>query len=272
MLLLSLSHFLLCDTIIVACQASLSFTVSQSLLRFMSTESVMLSNHLILFHTLLLWPSIFPSIRVFSNELDLCIRWPKYQSFYWAPNHKQSLDSVKPDTKYFRVYKTHLMAFHISQHIFYKTYFICLQDIFNDFSSSHIWMSELDHRESWAPKNWCFWTWCWKRLLRVPWTARRSNQVSPKRNQSLIFTGRTDAEAEAPILWPPDAKSWPTVKVGHNWVTELNWTDKTQGLHHNYSSLSPKHQSSQKTHTNKWECLCSNKTGIWHVDHSLSRL
>ena len=51
-------------------------------------------------------------------------------------------------TKYVRVYKTHLIAFHISQHIFYKTYFICLQDIFNGFSSSHVWMSELDHRDS----------------------------------------------------------------------------------------------------------------------------
>ena len=46
----------------------------------------------------------------------------------------------------------------------------------NKFSSSHVWMWELDYKESWAPKNWCFWTVCWRRLLRVPWTARRSNQ------------------------------------------------------------------------------------------------
>jgi len=49
--------------------------------------------------------------------------------------------------------------------------------------------------------------WCWKRLLRVPWTARRSNKVNPTGNQSWIFIGRTDAETEAPILWPPDVKS-----------------------------------------------------------------
>ena len=61
----------------LACQASLSFTISQSLLKFMSTEPVMLSNHLILYHPLLLLPSIFPSIRVFSNESVLLIRWPK---------------------------------------------------------------------------------------------------------------------------------------------------------------------------------------------------
>ena len=48
------------------------------------------------------------------------------------------------------------------------------------FSSGHVWMWELDYKESWVPKNWCFWTWCWRRLLRVPWTARRSNQSSLK--------------------------------------------------------------------------------------------
>ena len=65
-------------------QASLSFTVSWSLLKLMSIESVMPSNHLILCHLLLLLPSIFPSIRVFSSELVLCIRWPKYWSFSFS--------------------------------------------------------------------------------------------------------------------------------------------------------------------------------------------
>ena len=65
-------------------QASLSFTIYQNLLRFMSIEWVMLSNHLILCHPLLLLPSIFPSIRVFSNESALCIRWPKYWSFRFS--------------------------------------------------------------------------------------------------------------------------------------------------------------------------------------------
>ena len=67
-----------------ACQASLSITNSQSLLKLMSTESVMPSNHLILCHTLLLLPSIFPSIRVFSNESVLCTTWPKYWSFSFS--------------------------------------------------------------------------------------------------------------------------------------------------------------------------------------------
>ena len=71
-----------------ACQASLSFAISQSLLKFMSIASVMLSNHLILCHALL--PSVFPSIRVFSTESALCIRWPKYWSFSISPSKEYS--------------------------------------------------------------------------------------------------------------------------------------------------------------------------------------
>ena len=69
-----------------ACQASLSFTLSLSLLKLMSIESVMPSNHLILCHPLIFLPSIFPSIRVFSNESGLCIRWQKYWSFSFRIN------------------------------------------------------------------------------------------------------------------------------------------------------------------------------------------
>ena len=81
----SLSHIQLFATPwTIACQASLSFTVSQSLLRFMSIELVMPSNHLILCRPLLLLPSVFPRIRVFSSELTLPIRWPKYWSFSFS--------------------------------------------------------------------------------------------------------------------------------------------------------------------------------------------
>ena len=73
-----------------ACQASLSFTISQSLLKFMSIELAMLSNHLILCRPLLLLPSIFPSISAFSNESALCIRWRKYWSFSFSPSNEYS--------------------------------------------------------------------------------------------------------------------------------------------------------------------------------------
>ena len=75
------------------------------------------------------------------------------------------------------------------------------------FSRSHIWIWELDYKESWAPKNWCFWIVVLK-TLEGPLDCKEIQPVHPKGNQSRIFIGRTDAEAEAPILWPPDAKNW----------------------------------------------------------------
>ena len=75
------------------------------------------------------------------------------------------------------------------------------------FSSSHVWMWELDYKESWAPKNWCVWTVVLERTLESPLDCKEIKSIKPKGNQPWIFTGMTDAEAEAPILWPPDAKS-----------------------------------------------------------------
>ena len=76
------------------------------------------------------------------------------------------------------------------------------------FSSSHVRMWELDYKESWAPKNWRFWTVVLEKALESPLDCKEIQPVHPKGNQSWIFIGRTDAEAETPIFWPPDAKSW----------------------------------------------------------------
>ena len=76
------------------------------------------------------------------------------------------------------------------------------------FSSGHVWMWELDYNESWVPKNWCFWTIVLEKTLESLLDCKEIQPVHPKGNQSWIFTGRTDAEAEASILWPPDAKNW----------------------------------------------------------------
>ena len=147
------------------------------------------------------------------------------------------------------------------------------------FSSSHVWMWELDYKESWAPKNWCFWTVVLEKTLESLLDCKEIQPVHPKGDQSWVFIERTDAEAETPILWPPHEKSWLIGKdpdagrdwgaggkgddrgwdgwmasltlwtwvwvnsrswwwtgrpgmlrfmglqrVGHNWVTELNWT------------------------------------------------
>ena len=75
------------------------------------------------------------------------------------------------------------------------------------FSSSHVWMWELDYKESWALKNWCFWTVVFEKTLESPLDSK-IKLVYPKGNQSWVFIGRTDAEAETPILWPPDGKNW----------------------------------------------------------------
>ena len=75
------------------------------------------------------------------------------------------------------------------------------------FSSSHVWMWELDHKEGWALNNWCFWTVVLEKTLESPLDCKEIQPVNSKGNQSWIFIGRTDAEAETPILWPPDTKN-----------------------------------------------------------------
>ena len=75
------------------------------------------------------------------------------------------------------------------------------------FPTGHIWMWELNHKKGWALKNWCFWTVMLENTLESPLDCKEIKAVNPKGNQSWIFFGRTDAEAEAPILWPPDVES-----------------------------------------------------------------
>ena len=89
------------------------------------------------------------------------------------------------------------------------------------FSNCHVWMWELDHKESWTLKNWCFWAVVLEKTLESPLDCREIKQGNPKRYQSWIFIGRTDTEA--PILWPPDAKNWIIWKdpdAGKDWRQE----------------------------------------------------
>ena len=74
--------------------------------------------------------------------------------------------------------------------------------------SSHVWMWELDYKESWVPKNWCFWTVVLEKTLESPLDFKDIQQVHPKETESWIFIGRTDAKAETPIPWPSDVKNW----------------------------------------------------------------
>ena len=85
---------------------------------------------------------------------------------------------------------------------------LCLSSQSHGFSSSHLCMSELDYKESWVPKNWCFRTVVLEKTLESPLDCKEIQPAHPKGDQSWVFTGRTDVEAETPVLWPPDAKSW----------------------------------------------------------------
>ena len=103
--------------------------------------------------------------------------------------------------------------------------------------SSHVWVWELDYKEGWMLKNWCFWTVVLEKTLGSPLDSKEIQPVNPKGNQSWIFTGRTNAEAEALILWSPDAKNWLIWKdpdAGKDWRWEEKGTteDEMFGWHH----------------------------------------
>ena len=106
--------------------------------------------------------------------------------------------------------------------------------------SPHVWMWELDYKESWVPKNWCFLTVVLEKILESPLDCKEIQPVHPKGDQSWILIGRTDVEAETSILWPSDAKSWLIWKDPHarkNWMWEEKGTTKVQmiGWHHQLS-------------------------------------
>ena len=105
------------------------------------------------------------------------------------------------------------------------------------FSSSHEWMWKLDYKESWVLKNWCFWAVVLEKTLESPLDSKEIQPVHPKGSQSWKFIGRTDAEAETPKLWPPDAKSWliwKDLNSGKEWRREEKGTteDEMVGWHH----------------------------------------
>ena len=107
------------------------------------------------------------------------------------------------------------------------------------FSSSHVWMWELDYRESWALKNWCIWTVVLEKTLESPLDCKEIQPVHPKGNQSWVFIGKTGAEAETPILWPTDLKNsliWKDPYAGYDWRQEKGTTeDETFGWYHRHN-------------------------------------
>ena len=126
------------------------------------------------------------------------------------------------------------------QHITKQRHFFAYKGPYSQsygFSSSHVWMWELDYNEIWVPKNWCFWTVVLEKTLQSPLDSKEIKPVNPKGNQSRILFGKTDAKAEALILWPPDVKSWligKDLNAGKNWGQEEKrlTEDEIIGWHH----------------------------------------
>ena len=106
-----------------------------------------------------------------------------------------------------------------------------------DFSSSHLWIWELDYKGSWVPKNWCFWTVVLEKTLESPLDCKEIHPIHSEGDQPWDFFGRTDAKAETPVLWPPHAKSWLIGKdsdAGRDWGHEEKGTteDEMAAWHH----------------------------------------
>ena len=95
------------------------------------------------------------------------------------------------------------------------------------FSSSHVWMWELDCEESWALKNWCFWTVVLEKTLESPLDRKEIQPVHSKEDQPWVFFGRNDAEAETSVLWPPHAKSW---LIGKDCDAGRDWGQEEKGM------------------------------------------
>ena len=113
----------------------------------------------------------------------------------------------------------------------------CLYNQSYGFSSSHVWIWDLDHKNGWMTNHWCFWTVVLEETLESPLNSKEIKTVNPKGNQLWIFIGSTDDETKAPILWPPDAKSWLIRKnpdAGKDWRQEENGTTEVEmvGWHH----------------------------------------
>ena len=132
------------------------------------------------------------------------MRWEN-QANHIRADRPESLDFILKSVKNF---KQSLMTF---------------DKIKSNFETLKQWTNQENHREGWVPKNWCFWFVALEKTLESPLDSKEIKPVNPKRNQPWIFIGRTDAEAEAPILWLPDAKSqliWKDPDAGKDWGQE----------------------------------------------------
>ena len=165
-------------------------------------------------------------------------KWKQWQIlFSWAP---KSLQMVTAAIKLKYTCSFEGKLWQGWQNIKKQRHYLANKDPYSQsyaFSSSRVWMWELNYKEGWVPKNWCLQTVVLEKTLERPLDCKEIKPVHPKRNQSWIFTGRIYAEAEIPILWPPDVKNWLIWKdpnAGKDWRQEEKWVteDEMVGWHH----------------------------------------
>ena len=165
-------------------------------------------------------------------------QWKQGQTlFFGAP---KSLQMVIAAMKLKDAYSLKGSCEKLRQHIKKQRHYFANKGLSSQgygFSRSHVWMWELDFEENWVLKNWCFWTMVLKKTLESPLDCQEIQPVHPKGDQSWVFIGRTDAEAETPILWPPHMKNWLTGKdpaAGRVWGQEKKGMteDEMAGWHH----------------------------------------
>ena len=167
-------------------------------------------------------------------------QWKQWEAlFSWAPKSLQMVTAAMklkdPSSLEVKLWPT--------QTAYYKAEtLLCQQGSISqsyDFSSSHVWVWELDHKEGWTPKNWCFWSVMLEKTLESPLNCK-IKPLSPKGNHFWIFIGRTDAETEAPVLWPSDVKSqliWKHCDAGKDWRQEEKGTTEVEMAGWNHDSM-----------------------------------
>jgi len=148
-------------------------------------------------------------------------QWKQWLTLFWgAP---KSLQLVTAAMKLKDACSLEGKLWPTRQHIKKQRHYFVNKGQSYGFSSGHVCMWELDYKESWAQKNWCFWTVVSEKSLESPLDCKEIQPVYPKGYQSWVFIGRTDVGAKTPIFWPPDAKSWLAGKdpdVGEDWRQE----------------------------------------------------
>ena len=165
-------------------------------------------------------------------------QWKQWQTLFWgAPKSLQEMTvamKLKDATAWKKSYNQTRQHIKMQRHYFANK---GLPRQSYSFSSSCVWMWELDYTEGWVLKNWCFWAVVLENTLENPLGSKEIQPVHPKGNQSWIFIGRIDAKAEIPILWPPDPKNWLIWRdpdAGKDWRREEKGTteDEMVRWHH----------------------------------------